>query len=189
MRRSSKITCRPIARRPMSPWDIYPEGLRAILKDDVAPFKLPVVITENGIADRDDKNRMRFLMEHLYQLGWAMQDGVDVRGYFHWSLMDNFEWQNGFCPNFGFASLDHSQSAFRTLRPSGSEYKKHRRFSSDSRQRHRQRSEISSHLVLRMSHSIDPKPPSSSLRPPGWAEMDTGNVTPHPSMGAARSPR
>ena len=103
-------------------WDIYPEGLRAILNDDVAPFKLPVVITENGIADRDDKNRARFLAEHLYQLGWAIQDGVDVRGYFHWSLMDNFEWQNGFCPNFGFASVDHASDA-RTLRASGAEFK------------------------------------------------------------------
>jgi beta-glucosidase/6-phospho-beta-glucosidase/beta-galactosidase len=80
------------------------------------------VITENGIADRDDKNRARFLAEHLYQLGWAMQDGVDVRGYFHWSLMDNFEWQNGFCPNFGFASVDHTTAA-RTLRASGNEFK------------------------------------------------------------------
>lgn len=104
-------------------WDIYPEGLRTILEQDVAPYKLPVVITENGIADHADVNRARFLAEHLYQLGWSMQDGVDVRGYFHWSLMDNFEWQNGFCPNFGFASVDHTSGA-RTLRASGSEYKK-----------------------------------------------------------------
>jgi beta-glucosidase len=104
-------------------WDIYPEGLRTILDEDVAPYKLPVVITENGIADRADQNRARFLAEHLYQLGWSIQDGVDVRGYFHWSLMDNFEWQNGFCPNFGFASVDHATAA-RTLRASGSEFKK-----------------------------------------------------------------
>jgi beta-glucosidase len=104
-------------------WDIYPEGLRTILDQDVAPYKLPVVITENGIADRADQNRARFLGEHLYQLGWSMQDGVDVRGYFHWSLMDNFEWQNGFCPNFGFASVDKTTAA-RTLRASGAAYKK-----------------------------------------------------------------
>ena len=104
-------------------WDIYPEGLRTILDEDIAPYKLPVVITENGIADRADQNRARFLAEHLYQLGWSIADGVDVRGYFHWSLMDNFEWQNGFCPNFGFASVDHTTGA-RTLRASGSEFKK-----------------------------------------------------------------
>ena len=104
-------------------WDIYPEGLRSMLEEDVAPYSLPVVITENGIADRADSNRARFLAEHLYQLGWAMKDGLDVRGYFHWSLMDNFEWQNGFCPKFGFASVD-PQSAARTLRGSASEYQK-----------------------------------------------------------------
>ncbi|MEO8878663.1 MAG: family 1 glycosylhydrolase, partial [Polyangiaceae bacterium] len=102
-------------------WDIYPEGLRTVLDEDVAPYKLPVVITENGIADRADQNRARFLAEHLYQLGWAMADGVNVLGYFHWSLMDNFEWQNGFCPNFGFAAVDHTTGA-RTLRASGMKY-------------------------------------------------------------------
>ena len=94
-----------------------------MLEEDVAPYSLPVVITENGIADRADVNRARFLAEHLYQLGWAMKDGLDVRGYFHWSLMDNFEWQNGFCPKFGFASVDPATGA-RTLRASGSEYEK-----------------------------------------------------------------
>jgi len=102
-------------------WDIYPEGLRTILEQDIAPYHLPVVITENGIADRSDANRPRFLAEHLYQLGWAIKDGVDVRGYFHWSLMDNFEWQNGFCPKFGFASVD-ATSGVRTLRASGSKF-------------------------------------------------------------------
>ncbi|HEX7662919.1 MAG TPA: family 1 glycosylhydrolase, partial [Polyangiaceae bacterium] len=103
-------------------WDIYPEGLRSMLEEDVKPYGLPVVVTENGIADHGDVNRARFLAEHLYQLGWAMQDGVDVRGYFHWSLMDNFEWQNGFCPKFGLASVDPTTGA-RTLRASGNAYK------------------------------------------------------------------
>lgn len=104
-------------------WDIYPEGLRDVLLDVVKPYGLPVLITENGIADRADVNRARFLTDHLYELGWAMKDGLDVRGYFHWSLIDNFEWQNGFCPKFGFASVDPTTGA-RTLRASGATYQK-----------------------------------------------------------------
>ncbi len=62
-------------------------------------------------------NRARFIAEHLYQLGWAIQRGVEVRGYFHWALVDNFEWANGFCPQFGLASYDTTTKA-RTPRPS-----------------------------------------------------------------------
>jgi beta-glucosidase len=97
-------------------WDIYPEGFGTVL-DELAVYKKPVVVTENGIADAADTNRPRFVAEHLYQLGWAIQRGVDVRGYFHWALVDNFEWANGFCPNFGFASYDKTTGA-RTARPS-----------------------------------------------------------------------
>ncbi len=97
-------------------WDIYPEGFGTVL-DELKQYAKPVVVTENGIADARDVNRARFLTEHLYQLGWAIQRGVDVRGYFHWSLVDNFEWANGYCPKFGFASVDKATGA-RTARPS-----------------------------------------------------------------------
>ena len=65
--------------------------------------------------------RARFIAEHLYQAGWAIQRGVDLRGYFHWALVDNFEWANGFCPKFGLASYDPTTKA-RTLRPSAQTY-------------------------------------------------------------------
>ena len=86
-------------------WDIVPEGFGTVL-DEAAAYKLPILITENGIADRSDKNRARFIAEHLYQLGWAKQRGADIRGYFHWALVDNFEWANGFCPKFGLYAVD-----------------------------------------------------------------------------------
>jgi beta-glucosidase len=91
-------------------WDIYPEGLGWVL-DEAAGYGLPLVVTENGIADAADANRARFLLEHLYQLGWAMQRGDKVLGYFHWALVDNFEWANGYCPHFGLFGYDKTTGA------------------------------------------------------------------------------
>ena len=91
-------------------WDIYPEGLGTVL-DEAAGYGLPIVITENGLADVADANRARFLLEHLYQLGWAIQRGDPVVGYFHWALVDNFEWANGYCPHFGLYSYDKTTGA------------------------------------------------------------------------------
>jgi beta-glucosidase len=91
-------------------WDIYPEGLGAVL-DETAAYGLPMVVTENGLADASDKNRPRFLLGHLYQLGWAIQRGDAVLGYFHWALVDNFEWANGFCPHFGLFAYDRTNGA------------------------------------------------------------------------------
>ncbi len=101
-------------------WDIYPEGFGTIL-DEVKPYGIPVVVTENGIADQGDVMRARFIAEHLFQMGWAIQRGVDVRGYFHWALVDNFEWASGFCPHFGLASYDVTTKV-RTVRPSAQTY-------------------------------------------------------------------
>jgi beta-glucosidase len=102
-------------------WDIFPAGLATVL-DEVKPYALPVVITENGIADANDVNRPRFLAEHLFELGLAPRRGIDVRGYFHWALYDNFEWASGFCPRFGLYSIDPASQA-RKARPSAELYK------------------------------------------------------------------
>jgi beta-glucosidase/6-phospho-beta-glucosidase/beta-galactosidase len=102
-------------------WDIYPEGLGAVL-DETAAYGLPMVITENGIADASDANRARFLLEHLYQVGWAMQRGDQVLGYFHWALVDNFEWASGYCPHFGLFSYDATTGA-RTPKESVATYR------------------------------------------------------------------
>lgn len=102
-------------------WDIHPEGLRHCLAE-VKPYGLPIVITENGIADSNDRNRARFVLEHLHVLGRAAkEDGLDVRGYFYWSLLDNFEWASGFCPRFGLYGVDRTTAA-RTARPSAQVY-------------------------------------------------------------------
>ncbi len=87
-------------------WEIYPAGLREVLSF-VGTLGRPVYITENGIADATDTLRGRYVVDHLSTLSGVITDGVaDVRGYFHWSLTDNFEWSSGYYPRFGLASFD-----------------------------------------------------------------------------------
>ena len=105
-------------------WSIDPEGLRTVL-DELTPYQLPVIITENGIADAADAQRPRFLIDHLYQVGKAIDDGLDIRGYYHWALMDNFEWGSGYCPHFGLLAVDFSDPARpRTPRESATVYRR-----------------------------------------------------------------
>jgi beta-glucosidase/6-phospho-beta-glucosidase/beta-galactosidase len=101
-------------------WDIYPAGFGTVL-DEAAGYGLPLIVTENGVADSKDVMRGRFIAEHLLQLGAANLRGDNVLGYFHWSLLDNFEWANGFCPKFGLHSVDPTTAA-RTPRASASLY-------------------------------------------------------------------
>jgi beta-glucosidase len=114
-----KATIRVTPRAPLSDlgWEIYPEGMYRLLMT-LKSYHLPVYITENGIADAADKKRSAFLRDHLGQMGKAMAAGADVRGYFHWSLMDNFEWAEGFAPRFGLYRVDY-QTQNRTLTSAG----------------------------------------------------------------------
>jgi beta-glucosidase len=91
-------------------WSIAPEKFGAVL-DEATAYGLPIVVTENGIADAGGENRPRFLLEHAFELGKAIARGDDVVGYFHWSLVDNFEWASGFCPKFGLYHFDASTKA------------------------------------------------------------------------------
>lgn len=87
-------------------WEIYPEGIYHILKK-INRFKKPIYILENGLADAKDEKRKEFIKDHLYWVGKAIKEGIDCRGYFHWSLMDNFEWEKGFVPRFGLIEIDY----------------------------------------------------------------------------------
>jgi beta-glucosidase len=86
-------------------WEVYPKGLLEVLRR-YARFGLPLLITENGIATDDETLRESFLVEHLRYLAVALREGIDVMGYLHWSLMDNFEWDHGTSPHFGLAAVD-----------------------------------------------------------------------------------
>ncbi len=101
-------------------WGIYPEGIYYTLKD-LKKYRRPIYITENGLADAKDEKRAKFIIDHLKWVHRAISEGVDVRGYFHWSLMDNFEWDNGFKPRFGLIEIDH-KTLGRIPRPSSKVY-------------------------------------------------------------------
>ena len=103
-------------------WEIYPEGIyRALIEID--KFKKPIYVTENGIADRTDLKRQKFIKEHLRWVHKAISEGIDMRGYMYWSLLDNFEWAEGFLPRFGLVEVDY-KTFKRTIRPSAYEYAK-----------------------------------------------------------------
>ena len=90
-------------------WEIYPHGFYRILKATARHFPgKKIFVTENGIADAKDVKRAKFLADHLVELARAMHEGVPVEGYCHWSLLDNFEWGEGFAPRFGLYSVDYS---------------------------------------------------------------------------------
>ena len=92
------------------------EGLKWCLQ-----FKKPIIITENGVEDPDDRLRPRYLAEHLRQVWRAVNFNWPVKGYFHWSLVDNFEWERGWTQRFGLWKLDEATQA-RIKRPSADFY-------------------------------------------------------------------
>ena len=103
-------------------WEIYPEGIYRLLKD-LKKYKKPIYITENGLADAKDAKRAKFIKDHLYWIHKAIEEDVDVRGYFYWSLLDNFEWDKGFWPRFGLIEVDY-KTLERKIRPSAKVYAK-----------------------------------------------------------------
>ncbi len=113
-------------------WEIYPEGIYFVLKD-LRKYSKPIYIMENGLADAKDENREWFIKESLKNIHRAIQESVDVRGYFYWSLFDNFEWDKGFWPRFGLVEIDYSakggsasggKTMKRKIRKSALEYAK-----------------------------------------------------------------
>jgi beta-glucosidase len=103
----------------------YPEGLAAILPYLQRKFRLPIYITEHGAASEDESFRERDLRSYLAVLHGAMARGVDVRGFFYWSLLDNFEWQFGYSKKFGLLSVDFNDPALpRRMKPLAEVYQK-----------------------------------------------------------------
>jgi len=108
-------------------WEIYPQGLTELLTRMHRDYPLPAVyITENGAAFPDgppvqgrvaDEARTRYLADHIEAVGAAMAQGVPVRGYMVWSLMDNFEWASGYAKRFGIVHVDYA-TLNRTLKDS-----------------------------------------------------------------------
>ncbi len=102
-------------------WELYQEGLYHLLKR-FGRLGRPIYITENGIADARDAHRADFIRDGLHWVEEAMRKGVDVRGYFYWSLLDNFEWDKGFWPRFGLLEVNY-RTMKRKIRPSALVYR------------------------------------------------------------------
>jgi beta-glucosidase len=105
-------------------WQIYPPGFRAVLHQVRRRFQRPIYITENGCCDSGDTQRRRYLLAHLQQLHQALIEGCDIRGYMHWSFIDNFEWREGFAKRFGIIAMDHDDPELRRRqRPSATMFR------------------------------------------------------------------
>ena len=121
---SSKSKIEPIyldrAKRGLTDigWEDYPQGLYLLLRG-FARFGVPLWITENGIDDRSGKRRSRFLYEHLSAVLKAVSEGVKVEAYLYWSLLDNFEWLEGFGPRFGLYQVDFRTNVRRATPTAG----------------------------------------------------------------------
>ncbi len=102
-------------------WEIYPEGIYHLLVD-LKKYNKPIYVTENGLADEKDTLRGAFISDHLMWVAKAIRDGVPVRGYYYWSLLDNFEWALGFEKRFGLVEINYDTME-RKIRPSALVYK------------------------------------------------------------------
>ena len=98
-------------------WDLHPADIQYTLERLHAKYKLPIIITENGLADGEDSQRQWWITQTLIGMQKAIANGVKLQGYLHWSLIDNFEWAYGKWPRFGLAAVDYATGE-RTLRPS-----------------------------------------------------------------------
>ena len=101
-------------------WSSNAAWMRQVL-NELKPYGKPVYITENGIATSTDAVRAKYLTDILANVHGAIEDGVDVRGYFHWTNTDNFEWARGYTVHFGLIGVDR-KTLERTMRPSGRLY-------------------------------------------------------------------
>lgn len=126
-----KLPHAPGAPRTAIGWHVTPEALRWGPRFLYERYKLPIYITENGMSAHDavsfdgkvhDPNRIEFLRQYLEQLSLSIKDGADVRGYFHWSFTDNFEWTKGYSERFGLVYVDFTTQK-RTIKDSGYWYR------------------------------------------------------------------
>jgi beta-glucosidase len=97
--------------------EYYPQALEATIRYVAQQVKVPVYVTENGISTDDDAQRAAYIRTAVQGVANCLKDGIDVRGYIHWSLVDNFEWIFGYGPHFGLIGVDRATMK-RTIKPS-----------------------------------------------------------------------
>ena len=101
------------SERTQMGYEFYPQAFGATVRRAARVSGCPVLVTENGIGTEDDSRRIAYTRRALQSLHAAIADGVDVRGYLHWSLLDNFEWLEGYRPKFGLVAVDRTTHARR----------------------------------------------------------------------------
>lgn len=103
-------------------WYMEPEGIYPLLVRTWAHYKKPIIITENGVADADDQYRQWWIEQTIIAMERALSEGIELKGYLHWSLLDNFEWKYGWWAKFGLIHVDREHGMKRTARPSAIYY-------------------------------------------------------------------
>lgn len=99
-------------------WYMEPEGLYPLLLRAWRHYGKPIIVSENGTADHKDESRRWWIEQTIIAMERAISEGVQVKGYLHWSLLDNFEWAAGWWPKFGLVAVDRENGMRRTIRPS-----------------------------------------------------------------------
>ncbi|KAI3878458.1 hypothetical protein MKW92_040040 [Papaver armeniacum] len=125
----------PIGLKSGSPWlHVYPQGIKSLLHYTKRKYKNPLIyITENGISEKNDPTlslkealkddlRIIYYHSHLYQVQRAIKEGVDVKGYFAWSLLDNFEWNAGYTVRFGINFVDYKDGLLKRYPKSSAQW-------------------------------------------------------------------
>ncbi len=125
-------------------WEIFAPGIFDALVD-MQEYKLPIYITENGISTLNDHQRARYIISYLKEVYHAIKSGVNVKGYFYWSFLDNFEWDKGYKSRFGLVEVNY-KTLERTIKPSALLY-----------QRIAKTNQIEHDLLRFIGHGISPK--------------------------------
>lgn len=99
-------------------WYMEPKRLYDVVMRLSNKFKKPIIVTENGVADGQDVYRKWWIQDTIFAMEKSIRDGARIEGYFHWSLLDNFEWAEGYWPKFGLVAVDRKDNMKRTIRPS-----------------------------------------------------------------------
>jgi beta-glucosidase len=89
-------------------YEYWPQALAVAIRYAAEVARVPIIVTENGIGTDDDAERIAFVAEALTGVAGCIDDGIDVRGYIAWSLLDNFEWAFGYVPRFGLVAVDRA---------------------------------------------------------------------------------
>ena len=105
---TGQLACPAGAELTQMDYEFYPEALEHVIRKVHADFPGNLIVTENGVATADDTRRVKFICRALQGVESCLRDGIPVKGYCHWSLMDNFEWQKGFSMTFGLIAVDRA---------------------------------------------------------------------------------